>query len=110
MSQSTEPLWQASYASVEKAGGQGASEPQIVLQVNGHAVPAITTDTVATALLRAGHTHFALNAKTGKPLAPHCLMGVCFGCVCTIDGRSGTQACLEPVRHGQIITTVESDR
>jgi len=100
MSQLPDPLWQP-------ADEKQDCEPEleIVLQVNGEPLAAMSSDTVATALLRAGYTHFAVNANTGLPLAPTCLMGVCFGCVCTIDGRPGTQACLEPVREGLVITT-----
>ena len=38
----------------------------------------------------------ARHPRTGRPVGPACLMGACFGCVCTIDGRPGSQACLEP--------------
>lgn len=105
MSHSLEPLWQPADDPIERE-----PDPEIVLQVNGHSLTAKSTDTVATALLRAGYTYFAVSAKTGLPLAPTCLMGVCFGCVCTIDGRTGTQACLEPVRDGLVITTDDSVR
>lgn len=105
MSQTQDPLWQPIGEPMERE-----LDPEIVLYVNGHPVIAKSTDTVATALLRAGYTHFAVNAKTGFPLAPNCLMGVCFGCVCTIDGRPGTQACLEPVREGLVITTDYSNQ
>lgn len=100
MSQSHDSLWQA-----VSEPREGELEPGIVLHVNGQSLAAKSTDTVATALLRAGYRHFAISAKTGLPLAPSCLMGVCFGCICTIDGRTGTQACLEPVRDGLVITT-----
>lgn len=105
MSHSLEPLWQAADEPIKCE-----LDTEIVLQVNGHPLIAKSTDTVATALLRAGYRHFAISAKTGLPLAPTCLMGVCFGCVCTIDGRTGTQACLEPVRNGLVITTDDSVR
>jgi NADH dehydrogenase/NADH:ubiquinone oxidoreductase subunit G len=32
-------------------------------------------------------------------------VGVCFGCLCCIDERPGTQACLEPVRDGMTVQT-----
>ncbi len=105
MSHSLEPIWQAADEPIECE-----TAPDILLQVNGHSLIAKSTDTVATALLRAGYTHFSISAKTGLPLAPTCLMGVCFGCVCTIDGRTGTQACLEPARDGLVITTDDSVR
>lgn len=105
MSQAHDPLWHAADEPMKHE-----LDTEIVLQVNDQPMIAKSTDTVATALLRAGYTHFAVSATTGLPLAPTCLMGVCFGCVCTIDGRAGTQACLEPVRDGLVVTTDDSRR
>lgn len=87
------------------AGKTGAGET-VTIQVNGAPVTAQAGETVATALLRAGHRAFGTNPVSGKPLAPACMMGVCFGCLCRIDGRPGSQACLEQVRDG---LTVETD-
>jgi len=105
MSQTDHSLWQAAVNPTEPQ-----SVTDVVVQVNGQPVMAKSSDTVATALIRAGYTHFGVSSKTGFPLSPGCLMGVCFGCVCTIDGRPGTQACLEPVREGLVITTERSDQ
>lgn len=73
--------------------------------VDGRVVDAFEGESVATLLLRLGHDHFDVHPKTGEPLAPWCLMGTCFGCLCTIDGRPGTQACLVPVSPGLEIRT-----
>lgn len=75
------------------------------LLVNGQPVLARPGETVATVLLRLGYRSFGTSPVTGKPLAPACLMGVCFGCLCRIDGRPGCQACLEPVRDGLTVET-----
>lgn len=77
----------------------------LTLQVNGHPVSAAEGDTVATALIAAGAISFSRNAKSGAPNAPYCLIGICFGCLCSIDGRPGMQACLAPVRDGMVIVT-----
>ena len=73
--------------------------------VDGRATRAFAGESVATLLLRLGHDHFGPHPKTGAPLAPYCLMGTCFGCLCTIDGRPGSQACLEPVADGLRVET-----
>lgn len=83
--------------------GRAPNGPTIT--VNGRALRTVAGETVATALLREGFDHFGPHPKTGRPLAPFCLMGVCFGCLCTIDGRPGSQACLEPVREGLVVET-----
>ena len=72
----------------------------LTLLVDGAPVRAREGDTVAAALLRAGHAAFGRHPKTGRPVGPACLMGACFGCLCTIDGRPGSQACLVPARDG----------
>ena len=77
----------------------------LTLQVDGRPVAAAEGDTVATALLAAGEISFSRNAKSGAANAPYCLIGICFGCLCTIDGRPGMQACLAPVRDGMVIVT-----
>ena len=77
----------------------------VTILVDGEPVPAVAGDSVATALLAAGRLGFAASGKTGNPLSPCCLMGVCFGCLCEIDGRPQTQACLTGVRDGMTVRT-----
>lgn len=83
----------------------GAAEAAVTLQVDGRPVRGAEGDTVATALLAAGQSRFSWNARTGASAAPYCLIGICFGCLCTIDGRPGMQACLVPVHDGMVIAT-----
>lgn len=75
------------------------------LIVDGKAVAARPGESVATALLAAGYRSFARNPATGARNAAHCLIGQCFGCLCTIDGRPQSQACLTPVADGMVIET-----
>ncbi len=82
-----------------------SQEASLTIQVNGSPVAAYPGETVATVLLRLGHRSFGTHPVTGKPLAPVCMMGVCFGCLCRINDRPGSQACLEPVRDGLIVET-----
>lgn len=82
-----------------------AGRAAVAITVDGDPVEALAGDTVATALLAAGHAAFATSGKTGNQLAPWCLMGVCFGCLCDVDGRSRVQACLTPVREGMAVRT-----
>lgn len=74
---------------------------RLTLSVDGAPVPAREGETVAAALLRAGHAAFGRHPVTGAPVGPACLMGACFGCLVTLDGRPGVQACLVPARDGQ---------
>ena len=75
------------------------------LTVDGKAVTARPGESVATALLAADYRSFARNPATGAPNAAHCLIGQCFGCLCRIDGRPQSQACLTPVADGMVVET-----
>jgi predicted molibdopterin-dependent oxidoreductase YjgC len=79
--------------------------PPVRFVVDGRPLEARAGDSVATALLAAGFSSFGPHPKTGEPAAPWCLIGQCFGCLCTIDGRAGSQACLVPVAEGMRVET-----
>ena len=90
----------------EARDGPREDDPrEVEVIVDGRPTRAFADESVATLLLRLGHDHFGTHPKTGAPLAPYCLMGTCFGCTCTIGGRPGSQACLEPVADGLEIET-----
>lgn len=67
-------------------------------------------DTVAAALLAAGRLAWRTMPASGAPRGPFCLMGACFDCLCTIDGRASQQACLVPVAPGMRIETQRGAR
>lgn len=71
----------------------------VSIVVDGAPVEAREGDSVALALLAAGR------ARIGDGPTPYCLMGTCFGCLVTIDGRASEQACLTPVREGLTVET-----
>lgn len=67
-------------------------------------------DTVAAALLAAGHGVFRQTAVGGADRGPWCLMGACFDCLVTIDGTGNRQACLVPLRDGMVVETQRGRR
>lgn len=76
--------------------GEGA---RVTITVDGSPVEAREGDSVALALMAHGRE------RIGNGPTPYCLMGVCFGCLVTIDGRASEQACLVPVREGLVVET-----
>ncbi len=82
----------------------------VTIEIDGKAVRAHFGDTVASALLAAGIDHCRTTPVSGAPRAPYCLMGVCFECLCTIDGIGSRQGCLVPVRDGMRIETQQGKR
>ena len=58
----------------------------------GRPIPAQPGETVAAALIRAGH-----------PVGYFCGIGVCFGCLVTVDGVMAQRACLTPAVDGATV-------
>lgn len=57
-------------------------------------------DTVASALLAAGHTILARSVKYHRPRSYLCGVGKCASCLVTIDGKPSQRACMVPLREG----------
>ena len=76
----------------------------VEISIDGERFVAREGDTVAAALLAAGVTTFR-TTFSGAPRAPLCMMGACFECLVTIDGRAKQQACMTQVAPGMAIET-----
>lgn len=76
----------------------------------GHAVRARSGDSVAAALLAAGHSVTRTTPVSGAPRTPFCMMGVCFECLLEIDGEANCQACMVEVRDGMRIEPMAGAR
>lgn len=82
----------------------GTHNQAVDIIVNGRTIAAREGDSVAAALLAAGELHFRISPTATEPRGPYCLMGVCFECLATIDGRANRQACMTAVRPGMTVT------
>lgn len=82
----------------------------IRLTFEGREIAAAPGDTVAAALLANGVSIFRETAISGSPRGPFCMIGACFECLVTIDGRQNRQACLIPVQEGMEIMTQRGAR
>lgn len=78
--------------------------------VDGAATPVREGDSVAAALLAAGHAACRSSAISDVPRGPYCLMGVCFDCLVMIDGVANRQACMVSVRDGMRVETQRGKR
>lgn len=76
------------------------SEATVTIYFEGQPVTARPGDTVAAAILAAGHSVTRLTPVRGSPRGPYCMMGVCFDCLLEIDGRANRQGCMLPVVEG----------
>jgi predicted molibdopterin-dependent oxidoreductase YjgC len=76
----------------------------VAMTVDGVNVTAMPGESVAAVLLRTAPEYCRLTPIGGVPRAPFCLMGACFDCLMTIDGRASQRSCMTPVRDGMIVT------
>ncbi len=72
---------------------------------DGHAVPARSGESVASALLAAERLVVSRSSKYHRPRGPFCLSGSCGSCLVRVDGEPNRRACRTPCRDGM---TVES--
>ncbi|MCU0939520.1 MAG: (2Fe-2S)-binding protein [Burkholderiaceae bacterium] len=80
-----------------------AQASSIPVTIDGRPFAARAGDSVAATMLAAGVTACRTTPVSGSPRGPFCMMGVCFDCLVTIDGRPNQQGCLVPVREGMRI-------
>ncbi len=80
-------------------------EPDITIYVDGKAIPAISGEPIAAALLAAGIKVFRKTAKKGYPRGIFCGIGRCTDCVMTVDGQPNVRTCVTPARENMRIET-----
>ena len=83
---------------------------EVAVTIDGTPFAACAGDTVAAALLVSGRLAFRTTPVAGAARGPYCMMGVCFDCLVTIDGRPNQQACMIAVAPGMRIETGQGVR
>ncbi len=87
-----------------------ARQAELTILVDGVVTAARAGDSVAAAMLAAGHVECRTTPISNSPRGPYCLMGVCFECLVTIDGIGNRQGCMTPVREGMRVETQRGKR
>ncbi|KAJ03115.1 (2Fe-2S)-binding protein [Sulfitobacter mediterraneus] len=77
---------------------------QVRFSFNGETVIGNAGDSIAAALLAAGHKMFRKTPTTAAPRGPFCMMGSCFDCLVVVDGET-VQACQIPALDGLVVTS-----
>ena len=67
---------------------------------NGEPVQAHEGETIAAALIAAGHWVFQKTSKKKDPRGVYCNIGVCHSCLVVVDGERNVRACQAPVSPG----------
>lgn len=68
-------------------------------------VEAAPGETIAVALLAAGHRSLRSTNRRDEPRGIFCNMGVCFDCLVEVDGQPNVRACQTEVRAGMQVRT-----
>lgn len=82
----------------------------VTIDYDGQPVPAREGDSVASALLAAGHAATRTGHAGAEPRGPCCMTGICFDCLVEIDGVPNVQACMTPVRDGMTVRPMQGAR
>jgi predicted molibdopterin-dependent oxidoreductase YjgC len=82
----------------------------VTIEFDGRKLPARAGDSVAAALLAAGHLVLRTTPADAAPRGPYCMMGACFDCLVEVDGVANVQACMTPVRDGMRVRPMEGAR
>ncbi|MFO0998136.1 MAG: FAD-dependent oxidoreductase [Alphaproteobacteria bacterium] len=82
----------------------GGADRRFDIVYDGARIPARAGESVAAALLAAGHVALR-RAKDGSRRGIFCGMGVCQECLVTIDGVPGHRACMTAVRPGLVVAS-----
>jgi sarcosine oxidase subunit alpha len=76
---------------------------EVSIFIDGQPVKAYEGETLATALMAAGHMVFQMHEDRASGV--FCNIGVCHSCLVTVDGRQGIKACCTAVAAGQHVET-----
>ena len=88
-------------------------EPEVAalcFSFEGEAVEARPGDSVAAALIAAGHGITRTTPVSGSARGPYCMMGVCFECLLEIDGAPNRPGCMVPAREGMTVRRMAGAR
>ena len=80
----------------------------ITFTVNGRRVSAYEGESIAAALMAAGHRVFRRTVPGDSPRGVFCGMGMCYDCLVTVDGVPNVRACMSEVREGCVVEVVDS--
>ena len=82
----------------------------LTIYFEGRALTARHGDSIAAALLANDIVVTRTTALSAATRGPYCMMGACFECLATVDGRTGVQTCMTSVRDGMRIERQDGAR
>lgn len=94
---------------IVKRLNQGIKRGEMVeIICDGQPIKAYRGETIATALMAAGH--FIFRTLDDNPMGVYCNSGVCHSCLMKVNGVSGVRTCQTPVSEGCRVETQHFER
>ncbi|HEV2508311.1 (2Fe-2S)-binding protein [Bosea sp. (in: a-proteobacteria)] len=87
-----------------------AAKDRITIQVDGRSLQVRKGISLAMALMEANVVPLRRTPLSHAPRSPLCLMGVCFECLCHVDGRQNIQSCMVEVVDGMNVRLANGAR
>ena len=87
-----------------------ASGKFVEINVDGRATRVRDGISLAIALMEANVVPMRYSPISDAPRSPLCLMGVCFECLCEVNGQQNAQACMVPVADGMQVRLAHGAR
>jgi sarcosine oxidase subunit alpha len=81
---------------------------QVEFYFDGQPLKAFKGETIAAALMAAGHT--VARTIDSQPLGVYCNIGVCHSCLMTVNGVKSVRTCRIPVTEGCKVETQHFER
>jgi sarcosine oxidase subunit alpha len=78
---------------------------RVEITVDGKPVLAYRGETIATALIAAGHWVCRTKGDPPNPMGVYCNIGVCHSCLMTVNGERNVRICMTPVSAGCVVET-----
>ncbi len=82
----------------------------VQIDVDGRQLKVPDGISLAVALMETGIVPLRLTPISAAPRTPLCLMGVCFECLCEVNGRQNVQACMIEVAPGMEVRLARGAR
>lgn len=77
----------------------------IEIIVDGTPILAYQGETIATALIAAGHWVCRTAENLSNPMGVYCNIGICYSCLMTVNGVRNVRICITPVSPGCAVET-----
>ena len=82
-----------------------AAPRTFTIELDGEPIEVERGQSVAAALIAAGHRSWRRTRIGDRPRGVFCGIGVCFDCLATINGTANQRACVVEAAPGDVVTT-----